>query len=476
MADQPVARHRFRRRLTATFVLVAAVSAGVVAAVTIVLAHEYRWRTVRSAAADEARIAIAAAPETLNPTTFHRLRAAYQQRADADLIAVQGGTVFSTRSGLDLADVPAELTGDEVADEPRTAETTVNGQSALVVRMDGPNGGRYYVVHSLQQLRGSLSELATSALVAWAVTVLAAGAVGQVVARAALRPVAATAAAAEAIASGELDTRLPVAGRDEFGVLAASFNNMADAVHDLIRQLERAAARERRFTADVAHELRTPLTGMSASASVLREQLDDLPAPVRRPMAVLVNDVDRLRELVFELLELSRLDTATDAVEAEPLRIADAVAAVCADGFRRDAGVRTEIADDAVVLAEPPRLRRILGNLVDNAILHGRGAPSVRAGREGDEVLVSVVDDGPGIAPDDLPYVFDRFYKSDRSRASGGSGLGLAIAREHARAMGGDLTAANEPGRGARFTLRLPAAEGAYGTATAPRDTRSARA
>lgn len=444
------------------FVVVAAVSAGVVATVTVVLAHQYRWRTVHANAANEARIAIAAAPDTLDPTTFRRLRAAYEQRSDADLVAVQGSAVFSTRTGLTLDDVPLDLLGATPVEEPLAAETEVNGLSALVVRLDGPHDASYYFFYSLEQIRESLREVVRSALLAWGFTVVAAGAIGQAVARATLRPVAATAAAAEAIAAGELETRLPVAGRDEFGVLAESFNNMADAVHDLIGQLERAAARERRFTADVAHELRTPLTGMSASASVLREQLDELPPSSRRPAHVLVNDVDRLRELVFELLELSRLDAATDAVEPVPLRIAEAVAAVCADGFRRDAGVVVEVADDAVVLAEPPRLRRILANLVDNAILHGRGAPRIRARREGDTVLVDVVDDGNGIAPEDLPYVFDRFYKSDRSRASGGSGLGLAIARDHARAQGGDVTAANEPGRGARFTLRLPAAPRGY--------------
>jgi two-component system, OmpR family, sensor histidine kinase BaeS len=111
------------------------------------------------------------------------------------------------------------------------------------------------------------------------------------------------------------------------------------------------------------------------------------------------------------------------------------------------------------VHAEPVRLGRILGNLLDNAVTHGGGHVRVRARRDGADVIVDVIDDGPGIQEADLPLVFERFYKSDRSRSSGGSGLGLAIAREHARAHGGDLTVANEPGAGARFTLRLEAAD-----------------
>lgn len=454
--------HRFRRRLTAVFVIVAATSAGIVAVVTYVLTYEYRWRTVRSNSIEEARVALAAAPVVLDRQTFERLRNAYEPRTDADLLAVQGGATFSTFPELGLGQVPDSVRhpddGDE-AGEPRLAETRVAGRPMLVVALRGNGGADYYFFFSVEQVRDSLTELRWLSLAAWGIVVVAAGAVGQVVARATLRPVAATAAAAESIAGGALRTRLPVAGRDEFGVLAGSFNNMADAVEDLVRQLARAAARERRFTADVAHELRTPLTGMSASASVLREILDELPPSARRPAAVLVTDVDRLRELVFELLELSRLDAATEPIAPEPLRVADAVSAVCGSGFRRDAGVVVDAADDAVVLAEPQRLRRILGNLIDNAIIHGRGAPTVRAYRDADDVVVEVVDDGPGIAAEDLGMVFDRFYKSDRSRASGGSGLGLAIARDHARAQGGDLTARNEPSRGACFTLRLPAAD-----------------
>ena len=439
----------------AVFVVVAAVSAGGVASVTYALADRYRWQSVRSDDAEEARIALTAAPETLDARTFERLEETYEQRTDADLVAIQGDSVFSSRPTLSRNDIPAELTGELTPGTAALAEAEVRGEAMLVVRRDGPGGARYYFFFSMTQVRDSLAELRRAATAAWLVVVFFAGAVGHAVARATLRPVAATAAAAESIADGDLHTRLPVAVNDEFGALAASFNHMADAVSDLVARLEHAAGRERRFTADVAHELRTPLTGMIASAAVLRELQSELPSYAARPVAVLVSDVERLRDLVFELLELSRLDAGTDPVDVEPLRLADAVTAVCTGGGRRDANVDVRVAGDIVVQAEPRRLRRILGNLLDNAVHHGAGRPELTARRDGKWVVVDIVDDGPGIRDEDLPRVFGRFFKSDASRASGGSGLGLAIAREHARAQGGDVTVTNAPGRGARFSVRL---------------------
>ena len=412
------APNRFRLRLTAAFVIVAAVSAGVLALLTLLLAREYRWRNFRSASLREVRVALVLAPQNLDGGSFNRLREAYEQRSEADLVAVQRGAVFSSSPSLDLVDVPRRLLDSSTDEATPSVVAVVDGRSALVVATDGP-----------------------------------------VVARATLRPVAAAAEAAQAIAGGHLGTRLPAAAHDEFGALAASFNHMADELQELIGRLHESALREQRFTADVAHELRTPLTGMSASASVLEEQLDELPAPLRRPAAVLVADVRRLRDLVLELLELVRLDRATEPISAEPLEISDAVAAVVASAdIRRDADVEVDVDEGLVVLAEPQRLRRILGNLIDNAVVHGAGTVRITGARAGPDVLVRVSDDGPGVAPADTSRIFERFYKSDASRAVGGSGLGLSIARQHAVALNGDLTLDEARPSGASFILRLPSA------------------
>ena len=460
MADPtPHAPHRFRRRLTAAFVLVAAVSAGVVASVTFVLAREYRWRNLRNTTMHEANVALALAPAELDADGFDRLRAAYEPRAEADMVATSPAGEFSSSPALGLGDVPDALRDRPAPAEPTVVQTSVAGRATLIIGASGPGRARYYFFFSLAQLEDSLAELARVALASWAVTVAAAGAVGQIVARTTLRPVANVAHAAETIAAGDLGARLPVASNDEFGALAGSFNHMADEVQALVAKLEEAATRQRRFTADVAHELRTPLTGMSATASVLAEIVDEMPDHARRSAAILIADVRRLRDLVMELLELSRLDADTEPVHAEPLRIRDAIDAVVRGAdLRRQAEIRVDAADDIFVLAEPVRLRRIVGNLIDNAIVHGDGHVTVHARRDGPTAVIDVEDAGPGIPPEDLGRVFDRFYKSDHSRAKGGSGLGLAIARQHALAQGGDLVASNQPGGGARLTLRLPAA------------------
>lgn len=436
--------------------LVAAASAGFVAVATYVLAAEYRGRNFRSASLREARVALALAPADLDAERFDRLRGVYEQRSGADMVVLERGEIFSTSPSLDLTDVPAGLEPAGRGDDPAVVEATVDGHRALVVAQEGRSGGSFFFFFSQEQLDDSLSELARVGAAAWALTVVAAGGLGRRVARQTLRPIATTAAAAEAIASGQLDTRLPVAADDEFGALAGSFNHMADELEHLIAQLHEAAARERRFTAEVAHELRTPLTGISASATLLGEQIAELPGPLQRPMKLLVTDVDRLRTLVLQLLELSRLDAGAESVRLEPLRVADAIEAVI-DGadLRRSASISVQADPSAVVLAEPSRLGRILGNLLDNAIRHGGDRIEVIARSHGDKVLIDVQDDGPGIAEPERDLVFERFFKSDDSRAAGGSGLGLAIARQQARAQGGDLVVDDSPNGGARFTLAL---------------------
>lgn len=461
--------HRFRRRLTAAFVIVAAVSAGVVAVVTYGLAREYRGRNFQNESLDEARVALALAPRQVDEQSFERLLRVYEARSEAAVVATDGDITFTSAIDLGLDDVPPELLGGDAPAELTPVDADVDGQATLVIGGTGRSDVRYYFFFSLKQVQASLDELRGVSAAGWAFTVLVAGAVGRIVARETLRPVAAAAAAAETMASGDLDARLSVVGDDEFGALSLSFNRMAAELQSTIRKLEDAAERERRFTAEVAHELRTPLTGMSATAALLGEQLDDLPPSVRRPAAVLLADVERLRGLVLELLELSQLDARTDAAEPVPLRVGDALSAVVAGATsRREASIDLDVERDLAVSAEPVPLGRILGNLVDNAIRHGGGRVHVRARRDDRDVVVDVVDEGDGIPEDELPLVFERFYKSDRSRASGGSGLGLAIAREHARAQRGDVSAGNEPGGGARFTLRLPAAAGAEDPADAP--------
>jgi two-component system sensor histidine kinase MtrB len=279
---------------------------------------------------------------------------------------------------------------------------------------------------------------------------------GGLLARRVLAPVASASTAARSMAEGRLDTRLPAAGSDEFAEWARAFNEMADALEATIAKLSAAERRERAFTANVAHELRTPLTALLTEAQLLSDQSAGLPDEQRRITELLVHDVDRLRHLTDDLLEISRLDAGSEPTQTELLDVGAVLHAVVASH-----GWSGDVALDAgrlLVITDRRRLERILANLIGNAVRHGGSGVRVTAAATEREVVVAVSDDGPGIPAEYLPHVFDRFSKGDRSRSAGGSGLGLAIALEHAHLLGGTITARSEEGQGATFTLRLPVA------------------
>ena len=324
-------------------------------------------------------------------------------------------------------------------------------------RVPGTDADEAYFFFSEEELHDDLADLRSILLAALGVVVLVGGLAGAFLARRMLAPVARASEAAHSLAEGLLDTRLPVERTDEFGLWAVSFNEMADALETKITALSEAQARERRFTADVAHELRTPLTAIVNEASLLGEHLDRMPPEAQRPAELLVEDVKRLRDLVEDLMEISRLDAGTQPVRLERVDLGSLVgAAIRARAWQS----RIQLESEEVVLeTDPRRVERIVANLAGNALEHGGRDVSVRVGRDGVGAFVEVADHGPGIAAEDLPRLFERFYKADPARTGHGTGLGLAIALENARLLGGDIEVRSEAGAGSRFTLRLPVAE-----------------
>jgi two-component system sensor histidine kinase MtrB len=231
---------------------------------------------------------------------------------------------------------------------------------------------------------------------------------------------------------------------------------MAEALQEKIRALSEAQARERRFTSDVAHELRTPVTALAGEASLLAQHLDRMPPEAARPAQLLVDDVGRLRRLVEELMEISRLDAGREDVRTEAVDLSTlATRLLRSRGWDTSVSLETE---PVVVDTDPRRAERILSNLVDNALTHGGRAVGVQIRQNETGVLVEVRDGGRGIAPEHVEHVFERFYKADPARG-GGSGLGLAIALENARLLGGRMDARSELGVGSRFRLWLPVAK-----------------
>ncbi len=227
----------------------------------------------------------------------------------------------------------------------------------------------------------------------------------------------------------------------------------------------RAEAVRRDFVANVSHELRTPLASLRAMAETLRDGGLQDRALAERFVDQILQEVDRMSRLVADLLDLSSLEAGVVRLRQEELEAGELVEAV-AQRFRELAsrkGVRLVVRrQEARVRGDPDRLEQAVGNLVANAVQYTPAGGRVEVGVEvhGDEVQVVVQDTGPGIPPEHLPRVFERFYRVDpsRSRAEGGTGLGLAIVKHVALAHGGRVEAGNRPGGGARFVLALPRA------------------
>jgi two-component system, OmpR family, sensor histidine kinase MprB len=273
-----------------------------------------------------------------------------------------------------------------------------------------------------------------------------AAAFGLVVSRAALAPVRRRTETTETVTeTGDLSQRIEVGGRDELSRLGASFNSMLGA-------LEESNRAQRQLVADASHELRTPLTSLRTNIEVLAGE-HALPSEDReRLLSDVVEQLEEMTTLISELIELARAES--QAAEPEDVRL-DLVAAQALERARRNRpGVEfTAALEKTVVRGVPSTIERAIANLLDNAAKWT--PPGAEVELEVREGLVVVRDYGPGIDDEDLPYVFDRFYRARSARGLPGSGLGLAIVRQVAEAHGGEVVAERAEGGGTRMTLRL---------------------
>jgi len=319
-----------------------------------------------------------------------------------------------------------------------------------------PGGPNLFFFHPLGGVLHDLHQLRTVLLAISGLLVVSSGLVGLAAARPLLLPIRELAEGARRLQEGSLDVELAEEGSDELAGLARSFNQMARALGSTVTDLRGLEASHRRFVSDVSHELRTPLTAMSTSAELLAADLPGLEGDTRKAAGLLIGAVERLRRLVEDLMEISRLDAGAAVVTWEPVDLGEAVrGALAARGWEGRVGLRLD--GDLRTLGDPRRLDAIVGNLVNNAFEHGSAPVELEVTADGDRLRLRVSDAGPGISPEHLVFVFDRFYKADPSRPrSAGSGLGLAIARENARLHGGDITVESPPGEGSTFAVTLP--------------------
>ena len=287
--------------------------------------------------------------------------------------------------------------------------------------------------------------------------VLLAGGGGYLMARGALAPIDRMAARAAAITAERLSERLPVANpHDELGRLGVVFNQA-------FARLEASFDQLRRFTADASHELRTPLTALRSIGEVGLDQPRG-GEEYRDIIGSMLEEADRLARLVESLLVLSRADGGQIRLGSEPVDLA-ALARDVADQLAVLAEEKSQRVDvhapcEVPFVVDPAVLRRAVINLVDNAIKYSPEGAAIRVSVEGRDgrAIIEVRDEGPGIAEEHRPHVFDRFYRVDkaRSREFGGVGLGLSIARWAVEAHGGVIEVESEPGAGSTFRISLP--------------------
>ncbi|MEV0125129.1 HAMP domain-containing sensor histidine kinase [Streptomyces sp. NPDC050703] len=323
---------------------------------------------------------------------------------------------------------------------------------------DGPPSGLdVYAVTSLRAEQEDTAAILAAVRDGLVPVVLLAVALALLAARTVLRPVRELGRATRRHAAGDLGSRVAVPkGRDELAEFARDFNRTAEALQTSVAELREQEERARRFVADVSHELRTPLAAMTMVATVLDEDAGRLPPDAARAARTVGTETARLARLVDDLMEMSRFDSGAARLSPSEVDVADTVRGTLA--LRGWSGrVRTRLPDGVRAVLDARRVDVAVANLVGNALRHGAEPVTVTVVAAGGLLTVEVADRGPGLAPDVLPHVFDRFYKADTARTrSEGSGLGTAIALENARLHGGTIEVANRADGGAVFTLRLP--------------------
>jgi len=339
--------------------------------------------------------------------------------------------------GLDRAKTLAATGG-----RPFYTDGTVDDTHVRVYAAQVGDGIAIQVARSLTEVDHTLHRLGVYMLLIGLVGVGIAGGLGLVVARAALRPVESlTSVAEEVTATRDLTRRIEVRSQDELGRLASAFNEMLGA-------LDRSVKAQRRLVADASHELRTPLSSLRTNIEVLAGGKELPPGEREKLLADVIGQVEELSALVGDLVEIDRERPA----DVEDVRLDELVESAVARAKVRAPRVlfRTQL-QESVVRGDPTQLERAVSNLLDNA---AKWSSSVEVGVSDAEVTVR--DRGPGISGEDLPHVFDRFYRATNARNLPGSGLGLAIVRQVAQTHGGEATAENAPDGGAVFRLKLP--------------------
>ena len=401
---------------------------------------------------------VGVSPDTAAGQRLLKNRVRLISRLKAVLVVDDVAIITADGKGeYDLAELPAGIALSAAAIRAVSGGATVSGTSGKVAFAAStgaaPTGHKFLVV-AIRRIDAGLG--AARRLFMWAAlaTILLGLGAAYLVGRRLSRPIRDAAAAAHLIAAGELSTRVvqpAESDHDEVAELQRSINHMADS-------LERSRVLEQQFLLSVSHDLRTPLTSIRGYA----EAIDDGTIDPKRAAGVIRQESGRLERLVADLLDLAKLRARAFTFSAVPMDLSNAVhtATQGAAGSNGEVVFHPITSAPVPVIADPDRVAQVLANLVENAGKYARHNVFVSCRNENGRAVVTVDDDGPGIAANDLPHVFERLYTAGNrpERKENASGLGLAIVRELVTAMNGGVAASNIPNGGARLLFWLPLA------------------
>jgi len=481
-----------RTRLILTHVFIIFVTLTVIAVSLVFILRDYQRQV------ELARLGNAVVPVAFQARAMLQTNVSAREllaRLESQVKGV-GDLMIITDKGLVLADAANGLTNRTItlnplarADVPRGfywgAARLRNGRLLLYAAVAAGQiaGQTVYVALSSPErpLFSVLDEIGASILIAGGATLVVSLLVAVLLARSIAGPITRLTRATEAIARGQYDHRVEAKGSGEIGRLAASFNSMAE-------QVQRSRQMEKDFLANVSHELKTPLTSIQGFAqAVLDGAVPDMDG-ARRAAQTIYDETTRMARLVGDLLTLARLESGQIPLVHEPVDLGQLLP-VWIERLRPRA---SSIGETLITIIDPmpcisgdaSRLEQVVTNLVDNALKYSQPGGSVTvtakqmqpenvtkgsklrrraAGRSAVPwITVTVSDTGAGIPKEDLPRLFDRFYRGDKARAAGGTGLGLSIANEIVRAHGGRIEVQSEVGRGSTFTVFLPVQNGSH--------------
>jgi two-component system, OmpR family, sensor histidine kinase MprB len=338
------------------------------------------------------------------------------------------------------------------------SDASVGGVHLRVLALPVGSGRAVQLALPLTELDSLLSRLRLILALLVIGGVALAALLGRLVAGAAVQPLKRLTEATEHVTlTQDLSGRIEPSGGDELGRLAGSFNSMLDTLERSMSALDASVHAQRQLVADASHELRTPVTSLRTNIEILQHQGQDMdPQESGRLLGDVVEQIEELTLLMNDLIDLAKGDEPR--ADAEEVRL-DLLTGEVLERARRRSPETPLLAElePTIVNGVPARLERAVGNLIDNAVKYSPPGEAVEVHLQAGEL--SVRDHGPGIAAEDLPHVFDRFYRGAEARSRPGSGLGLAIVRQVAVQQGGSVTAERAAGGGTLMRLSLPGAE-----------------